>query len=56
MTDKKRQATITMDWDGDTYFWTLVIDGKVILNAYSKEECTSEAERLGAVLQETHTA
>lgn len=49
------EAVITMNWDGDTYFYTLVVDGKKILNAYTKEECVKEATKLGVELKETHT-
>lgn len=52
---RKPEAAITMSWDGDTYFYTLVVDGKKVLNAYRREECVREAERLGAELRETHT-
>lgn len=52
---RKPSATITMDWDGDTYIFTLVVDGEKVLNAYTRDECVREAERLGAELQETHT-
>lgn len=52
---RKPQAVITMGWDGDTYYYTLIIDGKKVLNAYNRKECVEEAERVGAELAETHT-
>jgi hypothetical protein len=52
---RKPEAIITMNWDGDTYFYTLVVDGEKVLNAYHKHECVEEADRLGAELKETHT-
>ena len=52
---RKPVAGITINWDGDTYFFTLVVDGEQVLNAYDRDECIKEAERLGAELVETHT-
>ncbi len=50
--DRKPSAKIILGWDGDTYFYTLVVDGEEVLNAYRREECVREAERLGAYLEE----
>lgn len=52
---RKPQGMVTMNWDGDTYFFTLVVDGKDILKSYDRDECAKEAVRIGAELQETHT-
>ena len=52
---RKQKAVITFHWDGDTYFYTLDVDGEKVLNAYDREECVREAERIGAELIETHT-
>lgn len=49
----KQIAVITMGWDGDTYYYQLKIDGKVVLNAYDRNECVEEASRLGAEIVES---
>ena len=52
---RKQKAKITINWDGDTYYYGLYIDGEHRLNAYTREECEQEAHRIGAELVETHT-
>lgn len=52
---RKPSAVIIIDWEGDSYFFKLVVDGAEVMSSKSREELKAEAERLGAVLEETHT-
>ena len=51
-TVKKPEAVITCFWDGDTYIYSLVVDGKRTLSAYTRDELIREIGRIGAVLKE----
>ena len=46
---------ITIGWEGDEYFFTLVVDGEEKMRGKDREELKREAERLGAELVETYT-
>ena len=52
---RKPQATITIGWDGDHYFFKLIVDGEERMQSEEREELKAEAQRLGAELEETHT-
>ena len=52
---RKPQATITIAWDGDRYFFKLIVDGEERMQSEEREELKAEAQRLGAELEETHT-
>lgn len=43
----KPTAKVTMNWDGDTYYYTLYIDGEPKLNAYNRSECVEAAKAAG---------
>lgn len=47
---RKPNAEITLLWDGDTYIYTLVIDGKKVASAYNREELLEDVEKAGAEL------
>lgn len=49
------QAMITIGWEEDNPFFTLVIDGKEAARSTDRDELKAEAARLGAELEETHT-
>ena len=51
---RKPQATITIGWDKDHYFFKLIVDGEERMQSKDREEFKAEAQRLGAELEETH--
>ena len=52
---RRPSATITIGWEEDRYFFTLVVDGEEVKRSTDRAELEAEAERLGAELEETHT-
>lgn len=52
---RKPQATITISWEKDRYFFKLIVDGEEKMQSSDRRELTAEAERIGAELEETHT-
>ncbi len=46
---------ITIGWEGNDFYFNLVVDGKVTMTSTNREELKKEAERIGAELAETHT-
>ena len=46
---------ITIAWDGDRYFFKLIVDGEERMQSEEREELKAEAQRIGAELEETHT-
>lgn len=52
---RKPAATITIGWEGDSYFFTLVVDGEAKMRSNERESLKKEAARMGADLEETHT-
>lgn len=49
---RKPQATITIGWDKDRYFFKLIVDGEERMQSEEREELKAEAQRLGAELEE----
>ena len=52
---RKPQATITIKWQEDRYFFRLIVDGEEKMQSIDRRELAAEAERIGAELEETHT-
>lgn len=46
------RITIESDFDGDTRFWTIRVNGKAVSNHYSYDEAKAEAAKLGRVEDE----
>lgn len=49
------QGMITIGWDEDEFFFSLVVDGDEKMRSRDRAELKIEAERMGAELTETHT-
>ena len=49
------QAVIKINWNGDEYDFSLVVDGIDRMQSKDRGELKKEAERIGAELEETHT-
>ncbi len=52
---RKPSAMITIGWEGDDFYFNLVVDGIETMRSKDREELKKEAERIGAELEETHT-
>ncbi len=49
------QATITIGWEEDRFFFNLVVDGEEKSRSDDRRELEAEAKRMGVDLEETHT-
>ena len=49
------QGMITIGWDGDEFYFKLVVDGEERARDTDREKLREESRKLGAELAETHT-